>query len=312
MSKIIVTGGAGFIGSHLVDALVEQNHDVIVIDNFSTGSKKNLEKSRGKVKILKTSLLIEKILKRIPKVLNGTDYIFHLAALPRIERSINDPIGTHQANVEGTIVALELARQLGVKKFLFVSSSSVYGIQKRLPLFESLLPNPQNTYAYQKLMGEYYSKIYNQMYNLEVIIFRLFNVYGPRMFSKGSYKLVFTKWLEQIRSKQPLTIYGKGDQTRDFTSITDVVRGLILGMTTELKNQYEILNLGGGQQKSIREMAKLFKNNVQFLPPRPYEEKFKEADINKAKKLLNWKPSTSIDEGIKKLLNYYTIYSTTR
>ncbi|MCL5070640.1 MAG: NAD-dependent epimerase/dehydratase family protein [Actinobacteria bacterium] len=312
MSKIIVTGGAGFIGSHLVDALVEQNHNVIVIDNFSTGSIKNLERSKTKVKILNLSLSIEKVLKRIPKILKDTDYIFHLAALPRIERSMDDPIGTHQANVEGTLVALELARKLSVKKFLFISSSSIYGIQKRLPLFESLLPNPQNTYAYQKLMGEYYSKIYSQTYNLEIIIFRLFNVYGPRMFSKGSYKLVFTKWLEQIRHKQPLTIYGKGDQTRDFTYITDVVRGLILGMTTKLKSSFEILNLGGGQQKSIREMAKLFKNNVQFLPPRPYEEKFKEADINKAKKLLKWKPTIPINEGIKKLLNYYTICSTTR
>ena len=137
---------------------------------------------------------------------NDYDYIFHLAALPRIERSIDDPIGTHQANVEGTLVALELARQLKVKKLLFTSSSSIYGVQKRLPLSESLQPNPQNPYAYQKLMGEYYSKIYSQMYNLEIIIFRLFNVYGPRMSSKGSYKLVFTKWLEQIKDKKPLTI----------------------------------------------------------------------------------------------------------
>jgi len=312
MSKIIVTGGAGFIGSHLVDALVKQNHDVIVIDNFSTGSKRNLDKSKTKIKILKISLSIEKTLKRIPNILKGSDYIFHLAALPRIERSIDDPIGTHQANVEGTIVALELARKLLVKKFIFISSSSIYGIQKRLPLSESLKPNPQNPYAYQKLMSEYYCKIYSQTYNLEIIVFRLFNVYGPRMFSKGSYKLVFTRWLEQIKNKQPLTIYGKGDQTRDFTHITDVARGLILGMTTKLNKPYEILNLGAGQQKSIREMAKLFKSCVQFLPPRPFEEKFKEADIKKAKKLLKWKPNISIDEGIKNLLNYYTIYSTTR
>lgn len=303
MSKIIVTGGAGFIGSHLVDALVKQNHDVIVIDNFSTGSRKNLEKNKSKVKILELSLSIEKMLKKTPEILKSTDYIFHLAALPRIERSIDDPLGTHKANVEGTLAALELARRLKVKKFIDTSSSSVYGIQKRLPLKESFTPNPKNPYAYQKLMGEYYCKIYSQTYNLDVIIFRLFNVYGPRMFSKGSYKLVFTKWLEQIKNKQPLTIYGTGDQTRDFTYITDVVRGLILGMTTQLKNPYEMLNLGAGAQKSIREMAKLFSSNVQFLPSRPYEEKFKEADISRAKKLLKWKPSISIDEGIKKLLN---------
>lgn len=304
--KIIVTGGAGFIGSHLVDTLTDQNHDVIVIDDFSTGSIKNLAGSKSKIKLLKISLSIKKVLKKIPKILKSTDYIFHLAALPRIERSIDDPIGTHQANVEGTLVALELARQLKVKKFIFISSSSVYGIQKRLPLLESLQPNPQNPYAYQKLMGEYYSKIYSQTYNLEIIIFRLFNVYGPRMFSKGSYKLVFTKWLEQMKNGHPLTIYGSGNQTRDFTYITDVVKGLILGMTTKLSTPYEIINLGGGQQKPIKELAKLFKKAVQFLPARPYEEKFKEADINKAKKLLKWKPVISIDEGIKKLLEYYT------
>lgn len=309
MSKIIVTGGAGFIGSHLVDALVLKNHQVLVIDNFSSGSIKNLKESRTKIKVLKMSLSTE-VLKRIPKILNGTDYIFHLAALPRIERSIDNPIGTHQANVEGTLVALELARQLKVKKFFFTSSSSVYGIQKRLPLSESLQPNPQNTYAYQKLMGEYYCGIYSQIYNLEIIVFRLFNIYGPRMFSKGSYKLVFTKWLEQIKNKQPLTIYGKGDQTRDFTYISDAVRGLILGMATKLKNPYEIINLGGGQQKPIKDLAKLFKSTVQFLQPRPYEEKFKEADINKAKILLKWEPDTSIDEGIKKLLKFYTSYPT--
>lgn len=311
MSKIIVTGGAGFIGSHLVDALVLENHQVLVIDNFSTGSIKNLTESRTKIKILKLSLSTG-ILKKIPEILKGTDYIFHLAALPRIERSIDDPVGTHRANVEGTLVALELARQLKVKKFIFTSSSSVYGIQKHLPLSESLQPNPQNTYAYQKLMGEYYCRVYSQTYGLEIIVFRLFNVYGPRMFSKGSYKLVFTKWLEQIKNNKPLTIYGKGDQTRDFTYISDAIRGLILGITTRLKSLYEIINLGRGQQMSIRDLAKLFKSAILLLPPRPYEEKFKQANINKAKVLLGWEPDTSIDEGVKKLLKFYTSYPTTR
>jgi len=305
MSKVIVTGGAGFIGSHLVDALVDQNHQVIVIDDFSTGSKKNLEKNKTKIKILEIPLSIEKLLKKIPKLLIGTDYIFHLAALPRIERSIEDPIGTHQANVEGTLVALELSRILKVKKFIFASSSSVYGIQKRIPLNETLTPNPQNPYAYQKLMGEYYCQIYSQNHNLEIIVFRLFNVYGPRMFSKGSYKLVFTKWIDQIKNGAPLTIYGSGHQTRDFTYISDVVRGFIFGINTQLKKTYDVINLGGGKEKSIIDMAKLFKKDMQYLPSRPYEEKFKEADISKAKKLLKWNPDISIDEGIKKLLEYY-------
>ena len=303
MSKIIVTGGAGFIGSHLVDALVKKNHDVVVIDNFSTGSMKNLKISKTKVKILKISLSIEEVLKKIPENLAGADYIFHLAALPRIERSIDDPLGTHRANVEGTLAALELARRLKVKKFIYTSSSSVYGIQKKLPLKETLTPNPQNPYAYQKLMGEYYCQIYSQTYNLEVVIFRLFNVYGPRMLSKGSYKLVFTKWLEQIKDKQPLTIYGRGDQTRDFTYITDIISGLIKGIN--IKTNYDIINLGAGHQISVKELSKFFNHYIKYLPVRHFEEKYKEADISKAKRLLRWNPKISIEKGIKNLLRYY-------
>lgn len=303
--KIIVTGGAGFIGSHLVNELVRQKHQVIVIDDFSTGSIKNLKESRGKIKILKLSLSINKILKKIPKILDNTDFIFHLAALPRIERSIDDPVGTHKANVEGTIVALELGRKLKVKRFIFSSSSSVYGIQKKLPLKESFIPNPQNPYAYQKLMGEYYCKIYSQAYHLPVTIFRLFNVYGSRMLSKGSYKLVLTKWLEQKQANQPLTIYGSGSQTRDFTYIADTVGGLIRGLSLKTQYQFDIFNLGGGKQISVKHLAEFFNQPVQYLPARPFEEKFKQADISKAKKELNWIPDTTVEKGVRKLLKHY-------
>lgn len=305
MTKIIVTGGAGFIGSHLVDSLVNLRHKVIVIDNFSTSNKGNLH-NNSKVTILKQSLFLNNhFLEKFRDQFQGVEYIYHLAALPRIERSFDDPIGTHKSNVEGTLVALNLARKLKVKRFIYTSSSSVYGIQKHLPLKESFTPNPQNPYAYQKLMGEYYCKIFSQIYNLPIIIFRLFNVYGPGMLSKGSYKLVFTKWLEQKKDNQPLTIYGSGDQTRDFTYISDVTAGLIKGMQLGQKQDFEIFNLGAGKEISVKELAKFFNQPVSFLPERLYEEKYKEADISKAKEILKWEPKVTIKEGMDKLLTYY-------
>lgn len=306
MSKVIVTGGAGFIGSHLVDKLVNLGHQVLVIDDFSTGREENLSKSRNKILLLNHSLSLENpLLKKMPDSFLETSFFYHLAALPRIERSINDPIGTHSVNVDGTLVALDIARTLKVKRFIYTSSSSVYGNQKILPLKESFNPNPQNPYAFQKLMGEYYCKIYSNLYNLPIINFRLFNVYGPRMFSKGSYKLVFTKWLEQIQSNAPLTIFGSGQQTRDFTYVSDVVDGLIKGMNVDNKITYEVINLGYGRQIEVNYLAKLFNHPIEYLPGREYEEKFKQADISKAKKILGWTPKVSIEEGVQKLITNF-------
>lgn len=306
MSKIIVTGGAGFIGSHLVDALVALGHHIIVIDDLSTGNIENLGENPTRIRILRQSLdLKSPLLDKIPDFLQDSEFFFHLAALPRIERSIVDPLGTHNANVNGTLAALEIAKKLKVKRFIYTSSSSVYGNQKTLPLTESLIPNPQNPYALQKLLGEYYCKMYANLYNLPVTTFRLFNVYGPRMFSKGSYKLVFTKWLEQIKSNTPLTIFGSGEQTRDFTYISDVIDGLIKGLSVDHNIGYELINLGYGRQVTVNYLAKLFNHPIEYLPERGYEEKFKQADIHKAKRLLNWRPQVSIEEGVQKLLDIY-------
>ncbi|MCL4378753.1 MAG: GDP-mannose 4,6-dehydratase, partial [Actinobacteria bacterium] len=199
-------------------------------------------------------------------------------------------------------------------RFIYVHRSSIYGNQKILPLKESLSPNPQNPYALQKLIGEYYCKMYADLYTVPIIVFRLFNVYGSRMFSKGSYKLVFTKWLEQIKNKEPLTIFGSGKQTRDFTYISDVVDGLIKGMNINNKIIFETFNLGYGRQVEVNYLAKLFNHPSQHFPGRQYEEKFKQADIQKAKKMLNWEPKISIEEGVQKLLNDYisTIHLTNR
>lgn len=302
MSKIIVTGGAGFIGSHLVDYLVGLGEEVIVLDNFSTGKRENLAASINKINLVEHDLLDGLGLLKKSAVLGGVDYIFHLAALPRIEKSVEFPMETHQANTTGTLCALELARRLNIRRFIYVSSSSVYGVQEKLPIVEEQVPNPQNPYAVQKLIGELYCACYAKMFNIPVVVFRPFNVYGPRMESEGAYKLVISSWIEQKRKKIPLTIYGDGEQTRDFTHVSDAVRGLVAGMKYKQKSLYQVFNLGSGKQITINYLASLFKHEVIHSSPRMHEERFKQADINKVKIYLGWEPRVMIEEGVKELL----------
>lgn len=302
MSKIIVTGGAGFIGSHLVDYLVELGEEVVVLDNLSTGRRKNLSASMDKIKLIECDLLDWPGLFNKAESLGTVDYLFHLAALPRVGKSIEFPVETHQVNTTGTLCTLGLAKKLNVRKFIYASSSSVYGVQGKLPITEEQAPNPQNPYAVQKLIGELYCSCYSRMFDIPMVVFRLFNVYGPRMESEGIYKLVLSTWIEQKRQGVPLTIYGDGKQTRDFTHVSDVVRGLVAGMKYKQKSLYEVFNLGGGKQITINYLASLFKHKVIHCPPRKHEERFKQAGINKAKVCLGWEPRVTIEEGVKELL----------
>lgn len=300
--KIIVTGGAGFIGSHLAKDIVNTGHEVIVVDNFSTGKRENLAPFLEKIQLVECDLANHRYLFEQSASFGKVDFIFHLAALPRIGRSVDFPLETHRANVTGTLVALELAKKLEVQKFIFSSSSSVYGEQKKVPLAEDLIPNPQNPYAVQKLVGELYCQNYSKVFGLKTLAFRLFNVYGLGMSAEGAYKLVFNSWLEQKRQGLPLTVFGDGKQTRDFTQISDVVRGLIAGMDYEQEHPFELINLGAGRQVEINYLASLFDHKVEHVSARQHEEKFKEADITRAKNQLGWEPRISIEEGLAKLL----------
>lgn len=310
--KIIVTGGAGFVGSHLCEALVERGDEVTVIDNLSTGKLSNLSTVSGKFYLWKTDIAYElrdigdlESLNNIAK-LEGTEIIIHLAALPRIGRSVDNPIETHNANVNGTLNILQLARELKVKKFIFGSSSSVYGTQTILPLYENLSPNPESPYATQKLIGEEYCKIYKKVYGLNTLILRFFNVYGARMPQEGAYKLVMPIWLEQMKKGQKLTIYGDGEQTRDFTYIDDVVKGIIasIGKDSDLP-----INLCTNVETSINELAELFlkgtKLVVEYVKNPRKEEKRKVGSNTRANEILGWKPYVSIVEGIERLKNEY-------
>ncbi|GIW67031.1 MAG: NAD dependent epimerase/dehydratase [Candidatus Parcubacteria bacterium] len=293
MTKVLVTGGAGFIGSHLVDRLIKEGYKVIVIDNLSSGKKENLNPKAifHKVDICN----LEKIL----SLFKGVNYVFHTAALPRVQLSIDKPIETHRVNIDGTLNVLYASYKNKVRRVIYSSSSSVYGEQKSLPLKESMTPNPLSPYALQKLVGEYYCKLFSSLYDLETVSLRYFNVYGPRMDPEGPYALVIGRFLKLKKEGKPLTIYGDGKQTRDFTYIDDVVEANILAMKSKKVGKGEVINICYGKNHSINYVAKLIGDKKVYLPKRKGEPRHTLGDNSLAKKLLGWKPKISLEEGIE-------------
>lgn len=293
--KYLVTGGAGFVGSNLVDALLAAGHSVRIIDNLSTGKRENVN-PRADFHELDLSDF-----EAIKLHFVGIDGVFHVAALPRIPRSIEAPQETHQANVVGTLNVLVAARDAKVKRVVYSASSSAYGNQSKLPVTEDMTPEPLNPYALQKLTGEYYAKLFWNLYGLETVSLRYFNVYGPRMSSDGAYATVIGIFLRQRNAGEPLTITGDGGQTRDFTHVHDVVRANVAAMTRTKVGHGEIINVGGGQNRSVNEVAKLIGGNVSHIDARPGEIKHNRADITLAGKLLGWKPEVDFLAGVAEL-----------
>jgi len=240
-TKVLVTGGAGFIGSHLVDALIERGFDVIVIDNLSTGKKENLN---PKAKFYKADI---RDLEKIKPLFKKVSYVFHLAAQPRIQPSIINPAESHSNNVVGTLNVLIAARDAKVKKFIYSASSSAYGDQEKLPLREDMSPRPKSPYSLFKLIGEQYCKLFTEIYDLPTVCLRYFNVYGPRQSCEGAYATVIGIFLRQAKAGEPLTIVGDGNQTRDFTNVMDVVKANILAMESSRVGQGEVINIGTGK-----------------------------------------------------------------
>ena len=275
--RVIVTGGAGFIGSHLVDKLIVQNNEVIVIDNFSTG--KNLNPCAKYFEI--------NIEDSIEHIFESIDVIFHLAALPRIQPSFKNPVKTYISNSTGTIVALEIARKYNAK-FVYAGSSSAY---------HDTLANP---YSYTKWLGEEHCKLYNKIYNVPVAIARFFNCYGPRQIEIGDMATVIGIFERQYREKKPLTITGDGKKRRDFTHVYDIVDGLI-AMSKQNWNA-DIFDLGTGVNYSILEVAKMFKTNIEFIPERLGEANITKANIEKTKTMLNWEPKYNLLDYIKYII----------
>jgi UDP-glucose 4-epimerase len=290
-------GGAGFIGSNLVDALVERGDDVLVVDDLSTGHRKHVNPG---AQLLELDIRTDS--KGLTSALRKREFVFHTAALARVPRSVEDPVGTHEANVTGTLRVLKGAADAGVRRVVYSSSSSVYGDQATLPLVEEMVPNPLNPYACQKLMGEIYARNFHQVYGLETVCLRYFNVYGPRQVMEGAYRLVIGIFLDQRRRGEPLTVHGDGQQTRDFTWVGDVVRANLLAAGSSAVGAGEPINIGSGHEVSISRIAELIGGPVVHMPPRGNDERFKRAGVERAGALLGWAPSLTVEQGIERLL----------
>jgi UDP-N-acetylglucosamine/UDP-N-acetyl-alpha-D-glucosaminouronate 4-epimerase len=295
--RAAVVGGAGFIGSNLVDSLVERGEDVLVVDNLSTGYRANLNPSAAFEDI---DIAVDS--ERLASALHGREVVFLTAAMPRVPRSIEDPVGTHAVNVTGALRVFKAAVDAEVRRVVYSSSSSVYGDQPTLPLTEDMPPGPLNPYACQKLMSEIYARNFARIYGLQTVCLRYFNVYGPRQVTEGAYRLVIGIFMDQRRQGEPLTIHGDGEQTRDFTWVGDVVRANILAAESDRVGKGEAINVGAGSETSINRIAELIGGPVVHVAPRGFDERFKRASIERAREVLGWQPQVHIEEGMRRLM----------
>ena len=296
--SILITGGAGFIGSHLVDALLKQDFNIIVLDNFSTGRLQNLNHATDNIQLIECD---------ISQKGNWQDYfknvkrVFHLAALADIVPSIERPSDYYQSNVNGTFNVLEACRKYNVKKIVYSASSSCYGIPDKYPTKETAEIRPQYPYALTKYIGEQLVMHWCQVYDLPAVSLRFFNVYGPRSRTSGTYGAVFGVFLAQKLAGKPFTVVGDGTQTRDFTFVSDIVNAIIAAAESDVSG--EIINIGSDNTYSVNQLVKLLGGDVVHIPKRPGEPDCTWADISKAKQLLNWKPKVSLEEGVGILLD---------
>jgi UDP-glucose 4-epimerase len=298
--KILITGGAGFIGSHLVDALIEKGYKVVVVDNLFTGKKENINKKAKFYKIDICSPKIREIFKKEkPRI------CFHLAAIPRVPFSVKEPVLTSEVNIMGTVNVFKACLETKAERIIFASSSSVYGNQKKLPLKENMPANPVSPYALQKYVCEKFAKLFSDLYKIPIVSLRYFNVYGPRIDFDSEYSLVIGKFLKQKAQGKPLTIYGDGNQTRGFCYVDDVVEANILAMKSKKIKGGEVINIGSEKSYSINYLAKLIGGKAKYLPPRLGDVLHTRADITLAKKLLNWSPKIDFNEGIKKTIEWF-------
>ena len=294
MKKAVVVGGAGFIGSHVTDALIEEGYEVAVIDDLSAGKKEHVnEKAALHVLDMRDQAAIEPIFKDV-------DVVFHLAAKPRVQYSIEHPDETNNINIGGTVSVLMSAQKNNVRRVVYSASSSAYGNQETLPLTEDMKPDPLSPYGLQKYVGELYMKLFSGVYGLETVSVRYFNVYGPRLDPEGQYALVIGKFLKQSKAGEPMTVYGDGENTRDYTHVKDIVNGNIRAAMSDNVGKGEVLNLGAGRQVTVNELTQLIGGSVTHLEPR-LEPKYTLADTTRAKTLLGWEPTISIEEGIAEL-----------
>ena len=305
--RILVTGGAGFIGSHIARKLVKDGHKVIIIDNLSEGKLENIADIKNKVSFYKKDILDLKSLKTLFK---NVDYVFHQAALRSVERSVKNPIETNKVNIEGTLNVLIASRDNKVKRVIFAGSSSSYGEQKQKKFTESLCPKPLSPYALSKLTGEFYLKQFTRLYGLETITLRYFNVYGPYQDPKNEYANVIPIFITKMLKNQAPVIHWDGQQSRDFNFIDDVVEANILAMKLK-KTKGQVLNICNGKTYSINQLHqfinKILNKNIKAKkgPKRAGDMRCTLGDPTLAKKILNFKAKYNFEKGLEKTINWF-------
>jgi UDP-glucose 4-epimerase len=297
----VVTGGAGFIGSHLVDRLMADGHRVVVIDDYSTGRPENLARHRSdpRFELVEADVVDYQLIR--PHFENAA-WVFHLAALADIIPSIRRPMDYHRSNVDGTVSVLEAARAARVKRFVYAASSSCYGIPDAYPTEETAEIRPEYPYALTKHLAEQYVLHWGRVYGLPAVSLRLFNVYGPRSRTSGAYGAVFGVFLAQKLAGKPMTVVGDGTQTRDFVFVADVAEAFVLAASSEVAQT--VLNVGSGHTHRVGELAELLGGDVTHVPKRPGEPDCTLADVGKIRSLLGWQPKVSFRRGVEIMLRH--------
>ena len=292
--KHIVTGGCGFIGSNLVDKLIDLGHEVIIFDNISSGKVENIN---PKARFIEVDIS-EDYFDECIDWFDGVDTVFHTAARARVQPSIIDPISFNKTNVDGTLTLLKMAVDSGVRRFVYSASSSAYGNTNVLPTPESHSTNPLSPYGAQKLMGEIYCKTFSQVYDIETVSLRYFNVYGERQLLEGAYCLVMGIFVQQRLNNKPMTIRGDGEQRRDFTYVSDVVDANIKASQSDKVGKGEVINVGNGNNRSVNQIADMIGGDRITVDP-VVEPRETLADNTKAHELLDWKPTMIIEDWVK-------------
>ncbi len=309
MTRWLVTGGAGFIGSHLVEALVARGHPVRVLDNFSTGRWENLAAVRDRIEVIEGDIRDPWAVRQ---AMDGVEVVAHLAAIVSVERSLQDPQETAEVNTGGTLNLLEAARQAGVHRFLFASSAAVYGDHSQLPLQEELPPHPLSPYAASKVAGEALCHAYRAAYGLSTVVLRFFNIYGPRQDPHSPYSGVISIFVGRMRQGLPPVIYGDGQQTRDFVYVEDVVAALIRAGEPE-RMDGAVLNVARGEETSVLQLVALLNQALgthlepMFAPARAGEVRRSAGDPRRAQAVLGWRPAVGLTEGLSRLVRAVSI-----
>jgi UDP-N-acetylglucosamine/UDP-N-acetyl-alpha-D-glucosaminouronate 4-epimerase len=305
--RYLVTGGAGFIGSHIVRRLVAHGEFVRVVDNLSTGLSVRLDDVRDSIEFVEGDLANERI---SDEVVRGIDYVLHQAAVPSVQRSVRDPIGTNRSNVTATLNILESSRKTGIRRFVYAASSSAYGDTEVLPKTEEMTPNPLSPYALQKLVGERYCKLYYDLYGLETVSLRYFNVFGPDQDPHSEYSAVIPKFVTKLLATEPITVYGDGEQSRDFTYVENVVEANLLALGA-IDAPGCVCNIGCGERIDLNHLIRLLeeitgrKAEVTYTASKAGDVHHSLADVTLARRLLRYEPKVMVREGLRRTVEAF-------